>query len=107
MRLARAVVIHRLADATAALAPGLPATLLSAPGAGLYAGCLYWRALVEEALQQARAAGQSPTASDILDCGDGSGQALAALRCGLRGLVLLRSAPGWSSIAAIVDAQGG
>ncbi len=67
-----AVIVHGLDDARAALAPGRPVTLLSAPGAALYAGCGWWRALVR--LAQAErgpgraqdpgcvpAAGQSPT----------------------------------------------
>ena len=40
-----AVIVHGLADARVALAPGLPVTLLSAPGAALYAGCGWWQAM--------------------------------------------------------------
>ncbi len=41
---------------------------------------------------------------DLLDCGDASGYALAALQAGLRGLVLTPEAPGRHRVAAI--AQG-
>lgn len=41
-----AVIVHGLDNARTALAPGRPVTLLSAPGAALYAGCGWWRALV-------------------------------------------------------------
>jgi hypothetical protein len=98
-----AVIIHGLADASAALAPGLPVTLLSAPGAALYAGCGWWQALIRLARSQHPAV----PATDILDCADGSGQAMAALRIGLPRLVLWPSAPGRAAVAAIAEAQGG
>ena len=98
-----AVIVHGLADARAALAPGLPVTLLSAPGAALYAGCLWWRSLV----LMARDERPDVTMLDILDCADGSGQAMAALRVGLSRLVLWPSAPGWEAVAAIAAKRGG
>ena len=76
--------MHGLADARLALSCGLPVTLLSAPGAALYAGCGWWRALV----RQARAEFPDVPVADILDCADGAGQALAALRIGQQRLVL-------------------
>ena len=42
-----AVIVHGLGDARLALSVGLTVTLLSAPGAALYAGCGWWRALVQ------------------------------------------------------------
>ena len=45
--------------------------------------------------------------ADILDCGDGAGQALAALRVGQQFLVLSPAAPGWDAVAAIAAGQGG
>ncbi len=98
-----AVIVHGLADARAALAPGLPVALLSAPGAGLYAGCLWWRAVVA----QADAEYPAVPMIDILDCADGSGQALAALRVGVGRLVLWRNAPGWDSVEQIALRQAG
>jgi hypothetical protein len=100
---APAVVVHGLADARLALSVGLPVTLLSAPGAALYAGCGWWQAVIA----QARAAFPEVSVGDILDCADGSGQALAALRIGQRLLVLWPGAPGWDLVAAIAAEHGG
>ena len=94
-----AVIVHGLADARAAVAPGRPVTLLSAPGAALYAGCLWWRSLVD----QVRCDGTT----DILDCADASGLALAALRIGVHRLVLWPRAPGWAEVAEIATTRGG
>ena len=82
MKLPPAVIVHGLAEARAALAPGLPVTLLSAPGAAVYAGVRWWRALVQAA------SGASPLPTDILDCGAAPGRALEALRSGQRLLVV-------------------
>lgn len=98
-----AVIVHSLRDANLALAPGLPVTLLSAPGAALYAGCLWWRELVAIA----RASHPNMQAADILDCANASGAALGALRSGVTRLVLTADAPGWSSVAAIAESQRG
>ena len=95
-----AVIVHGLADARAAVAPGRPVTLLSAPGAALYAGCLWWRSLVDLVRDMA-------PVTDILDCADGSGQAMAALRAGVPRLVLWPEAPGWDAVAEIAAGQGG
>ena len=59
-----AVIIHGLDHARMALAPGLPVTLLSAPGAGVYAGAGWWRALM---------LALCPADPDILDCGSAAG----------------------------------
>jgi hypothetical protein len=78
-------------------------TLLSAPGAALFAGCLWWR----EMIAAARACHPDTEMSDILDCADASGMALGALRSGVCRLVLWPAAPGWSRVAAIAERQGG
>jgi hypothetical protein len=98
-----AVVIHGLAHARMALAVGHPVTLLSATGAALFAGCGWWRAVVE------RVHGEHPGVpiDDILDCADASGLALGALRIGQRRLVVNPTAPGWQSVAAIAASLGG
>jgi hypothetical protein len=98
-----AVLIHGLADARAVLALQRPVTLLSAPGAALFAGSGWWRAVIE------RARGEFPAAvfDDILDCADASGLALGALRIGQRRIVLVRAAPGWPAVAAIAVSLGG
>jgi len=77
MELYPAVLIHGLGDAVAALAKGAPVTLVSAPAAALYAGCGWWRALVEAA----RAEYPDVPCLDILDCADATGQ--RSRRCGL------------------------
>lgn len=98
-----AVIVHGLADAHRALAVGAPVTLLSAPGAGLFAGCLWWRELVTAA----RLAYPLTPATDILDCADASGMAMAALRSGVCRLVLWSDAPAWQAVAAIAQRDGG
>jgi hypothetical protein len=91
MILPPAIVIHGLAHARAALAPGLPVLLLSARGAAGYAGAGWWRALIAAAASpaqpDARVCGQQP---DALDCGDQPGRALEALAAGCRVIILDR-----------------
>ncbi len=99
-----AVIVHGLDDARAALAPGRPVALLSAPGAALYAGCGWWRALVGVARAE-RPAGEAIV--DILDCADAAGAALAAVRLGQHRLVLAEAAPGFAAVAAAAAARGG
>ena len=98
-----AVIVHGEAQARAALARGLPVTLLSAPGAALFAGCLWWREIVAFA----RASEPRTPAIDILDCADASGLAMGALRSGLCRLVLVSGAPGWDAVAGVAERQGG
>jgi hypothetical protein len=82
-----AVIVHGREDARAALAPGLPVTLLSAAGAGGVGGALWWRALMRLA-RPAETDGAETDGPDILDCGTDAGAALASLRAGQRVLVL-------------------
>jgi hypothetical protein len=107
MKLPPVTIVHGLNDAVAALAWAAgdsgSATLLSAPGAALFAGCGWWRALVE----QARAAHPNVSCIDVLDCADATGQALAALRIGVSRLVLWPEAPGRDAVVAIADSMGG
>lgn len=98
-----AVVVHSLADARVVLACGRPVTLLSGEAAALYAGCGWWRALTEAA----RVEFPLVAIGDLLDCADASGQALAALRVGLRHLILAPDAPGRERVATIVAGLGG
>ncbi|HEY4172562.1 MAG TPA: hypothetical protein VGM42_05995 [Rhodopila sp.] len=98
-----AVIVHGVADAKAALAPGLPVTLLSAPGAAVFAGCLWWR----EIIVAARTACPRTEALDVLDCADASGMAMGAMRSGVCRLVLWPGAPGWDGVAVIAERQGG
>jgi hypothetical protein len=97
-----AVVVHGLSDAVAALRPGLPVTLLSAPGAALYAGALWWR----EVIAGARAACPAAAARDILDCADAPGRAMAALRAGQRLLVLDPHCPAFTAVCGAAASLG-
>lgn len=101
------VIVHGLADAVTALAQGQAegrgVMLLSAPGAALFAGCGWWRALVDAA----RARHPNVPCVDILDCADGTGQALAALRIGVTRLVLSADAPGRDAVLTIAESLGG
>ena len=97
------VIVHGLADARTVLAHGAPVTLLSAPGAALYAGCLWWQALIAAA----RAAYPDVAMADVLDCADAPGQAMAALRSGVVRLVLAGDVPAWDAVADIAQLQGG
>ncbi len=92
-----AVIVHSLADAQKALAPGRPVTLLSAPGAAQYAGCLWWRELLAAA---------NFTGPALLDCADAPGRALEALHLGLRGVVLHAPAPAFAIVAELAAANG-
>ncbi len=94
MKLPPAVMVHGLEQARAALAPGLPVTLLSGPGAGAYAGVGWWLALI------AHAAGTATPPLHILDCGEATGRALEALRAGQQRLVLSAPPTLFADIAA-------
>jgi hypothetical protein len=98
-----AVIVHGLADAKAALDPNLPVTMLSAPGAAQFAGCLWWHEIV----LAAKAEHPNTPMISILDCADASGLALSALRSGVVCLVLWPSAPRWQAVAAIATSHGG
>ncbi|HQT63392.1 MAG: hypothetical protein B7Z75_11045 [Acidocella sp. 20-57-95] len=94
MVLPPAVIIHGARDAKAALAPGLPVTLISAPGAALYAGCLWWASLLSAV---------GFTGPAFLDCGDAPGRALEALRLGLTGLILTSPPDLHGAVARVAD----
>lgn len=92
-----AVVVHGLSHLRMAVEPGLPVTLLSGPGAAIYAGCGWWRALM------ALGAGGNP---DILDCADAPGRAMEALRAGCRLILLEPSVPAWRLVASRAASAG-
>ena len=75
----KAVIVHSLAQAKAALAAGRPVLLLSAVGAAGSAGPGWWR----EMLAAARRAYPLADAEALLDCGDAPGNAMAALAAGI------------------------
>lgn len=94
--------MHGLAQARAALRPGFPVVLLSAPAAAGYAGCLWWRELVAAA----RAAHPATPALDVLDCGAAPGHAMAALRVGQRLLILDPACPAYQAVAGAAATLG-
>ncbi len=96
------VIIHSLNQAEAALRPGIAVALLSAPGAALAGGCMWWRAMVD----QARRRWPGTPCIDILDCADSAGMAMAALRCGQLNLVLSPDCPGLSAVTRSATAFG-
>ncbi len=102
MSLPPAVIVHGLPDVRAALRSGHAVTLLSARGAALYAGCLWWRELVAAG----RAAFPATPARDVLDCADAPGAAMAALRAGQRLLVLDVACPGFAAVSGAAATLG-
>ena len=97
-----AVIVHGAEDVRAALAAGLKLTLLSGPGAALYAGCLWWRELASLARREY----PFLVGADVLDCADAAGRALEAIRIGQSCLILSPAAPGFAAVAAIAEAGG-
>lgn len=76
-------LVHAVAALSAAAEAGRQATLLSAPGAAIYAGAGWFKALtdaVREAVPRAKF-------SAIVDCGDDPGAAQAAIRAGIEAFV--------------------
>jgi len=98
-------IIHGWADAQAALAGARASlTLLSAPGAGGYAGAAWFAALAAEG----KAAFPHVVQRWVLDCGDAPGHVLAALRAGVRAMVFTGTAElraRLASAAAACDAE--
>ena len=84
------------------MAPRRPVTLLSARGAAMFAGVLFWQALVGAAREEA---GEMVVA-DMLDCADASGRALEALRLGQRWIVLEADSIGHADVADRAAALG-
>ena len=97
MRDPPAIIVHGLAELRAAMAVGKPFTLLSAPGAASYGGCLWWAALI--------AAGPF-TGPSLLDCGDAPGRAMEALRLGLPGVVLTCEPAVFVPVAGLAETHG-
>ena len=92
-----AVVVHGLPHLRIATAPGRPVTLLSGPGAAIYAGCGWWRALM------ALGAGTTPA---IIDCADAPGRAMEAMRAGCRLLILDPGVPAWKLVESRAAVAG-
>ena len=103
---APAVVVHSLIHAVAALQAAAAAdrtvTLLSAPGAGIYAGAGWFAALV----QATGAAVPAAKFSAILDCADDAGAAQAALRARVEVIIFTGRADVAERLGAIAEARG-
>ena len=99
-----AVTIHAPAEAALALslAGKRGVLLLSAPGAAGYLGPAWFLAMVAAAV----AAGPDVPHKPVLDCADAPGQALGALRAGLRDLVLDSACPAFAQVEAAAAACG-
>ena len=102
MILHHTLVVHGLDHVRAALRPGRPVILLSAPGAALFAGCLWWRRIIE----LGRAEFPNAVLNDVLDCADAPGHAMAALRVGQLRLVLDPACPAFPAVAAAAATLG-
>jgi hypothetical protein len=74
---------HALAALAAAAAAAQPIDLMSAPDAGIYAGPGWFKALAD----MAREAVPDAQFTAILDCGDDTGAAQAAIRAGIEAIV--------------------
>jgi hypothetical protein len=100
------IVVHSLAHAVAALEAAAAAdrdiVLLSAPGAGIYAGAGWWKALVEAACKAEPAA----KCDAIFDCGDDAGAAQAALRVQIATVIFTGRADVAERLAAIAQQAG-
>ncbi len=102
----KAVIVHSLADARAALAAaadlGVPVTLASAPGAAAYAGPGWFQEVV------AQAAAEVPGADcqAVIDCGERAGDVLLALRLGLERVRFTGKTAVAKKLAAIAEQQG-
>ena len=98
-------IVHDLAQARAALAAAEADTgivLASAPGAAGYLGAGYWRALEDRLRAEFPAAGFL----GLLDCGESAGDALAALRAGVKAVRLSGPAEAVARVSAIAAEQG-
>ncbi len=100
----RIVTVHDLWSAKAALrgwvGGGRP-VLVSGEAAALFAGCLWWRCMIDLACAETGIA-----CDDWLDCADAPGQAMAALRVGCRGLIVAPDMPGLAALRAVASGLG-
>lgn len=99
-------IVHELRHAVAALeaarSAGVPAIMISAPGAARTGGAGWWRALIE----QARDAVPDASFESILDCADEPGMALAAIREGVDAISISTPDPICESLMDIARQSG-
>ncbi len=103
---AAAIAIHSLDHARAALRAaketGEILVLVSAPGAAAYVGPGWFREVVD----QARQAYPAVRVDAFLDCGARPGDALAALRAGVPGVIFTGEPRVADKLAALAEARG-
>jgi len=98
---APAVTIHSLDEGDRVLRFGWPVTILSAPGAALYAGPGWWRAVMAEL----KARYPDAPFIEVLDCADAPGRAAEALRAGQRRILFRpESAALFAAVTAMAEA---
>ena len=101
-----AIVVHDLAQATAALraaaAAGVPVTLWSAPGAASYAGLGFLRAVFEKASEAVPEAEYDA----VIDCTGSAVLAHEALSRGFAGVAFTGRGAMRKTLQAIADGQG-
>ena len=102
----KAVIVHSLAHARAALAAaaelGVPLTLASAPGAAAYAGPGWF----QEVVAQAKAEVPRADCRAVIDCGERPGDVLLALRLGLEQVRFTGKKEAAKKLAAIAEQLG-
>lgn len=100
-RAAPAFTIHHLDHGRAALtaAEGRPVVLISPPGAAGYQGIGWWLALVRILRAEFPQANFTP----VLDCADGPGWAMAALRMGVEKILLWGEGPAFQAVREVAE----
>jgi fructose/tagatose bisphosphate aldolase len=102
----RRIIVHSLVEARAALAAaaalGMPVTLMSAAGAGAYAGPRWFKALIAAA----RAEHPDVVVEAVLDCAEEAGTVMSALRAGITRVRFTGSPSMRDRLAAIAAATG-
>ena len=100
------IIVHSLEHARAAVAAaaalGVPVTLVSAPGAGAYAGPSWFKALVDAAA----AAHPETAVTAVIDCGEEPGTVQAALRAGFSRVIFTGPEAARGALADIAAARG-
>ena len=98
------IVVHGPAHARAALtaAAGRPLILLSPAGAAGLHGVVWWLRLLETIREEFPAA----PFTGALDCADGPGWAMAALRMGAERIVLAGHGPAWEAVKLAAEQIG-
>lgn len=101
----KTIIFHSLDHARAALdaarACGAEITLQTAPGAAVYGGVGYLKAIVEQAGVE-----QAGALEAVIDCGEDAGVALAALRTGWKLVMFSGRLDVFAKVADIAEQQG-